>query len=252
MAAARNNRRRYKRRGRFGFLYKLLTIAAVTAAFLMGATVFFRVQTVRVAGNERYTEEQIVEISEVEQGDNLFGLNKYEVARRIRKGLPYVDTVSIRRVLPETLLITVGECSAAAKVTSQQGKWLINCSGKLLERAVRPEGVIDVKGVEALQPEAGSPILVREEQQERCDQLISLLRAIEEQQMLRRVTEINMRSAARILMELDGRFTVRLPMGGDYSYLLRAMDKAVQSLDDYEKGTLDLTVKDYTVVFSPA
>ena len=70
--------------------------------------------------------------------------------------------------------------------------------------------------------------------------------------MIRRVTEINVRSASRILMELDGRFTVRLPMGGDYSYLLRAMDKAVQSLDDYEKGTLDLTVKDFTVVFSPA
>lgn len=251
MAAARNNRRRYRRRGRFGFLYKLLAIVAVTVAVIAGATVFFRVQTVTVSGNLRYTSQEIVEVSQVQQGDNLFRLNKYEIARRIRKELPYVDRVSIRRALPDTLLITVGECRAAARVAGREGAWLINAGGKLLEPAGQTE-VLMVKGIEALQPDAGSSILVREEQQSRCDELISLLGSLEELEMLDRVTEINLRSASRILMEMDGRFTVRLPAGGDFDYLLRAMEKAVQSLDDYETGTLDLTVKDYTVVFSPA
>ena len=39
MAAARNNRRRYRRRGRFGFLYKVLAVIALTVAVVMGATV---------------------------------------------------------------------------------------------------------------------------------------------------------------------------------------------------------------------
>ena len=251
MAAARNNRRRYRRRGRFGFLYKLLAVIAVTVAVIMGATVFFRVQTLSVAGNERYTADQIIEVSQVQQGDNLFRLNKFEVARRIRKGLPYIDAVSIRRALPDTLLISVSECRAAGQVDSQAGKWLINRNGKLLEQSDRADCII-IKGVEALQPEPGSVLLVRQEQQTRCDHLMELLPALEEQGMLDRVTQIDLRPAARILLQLDDRFTVRLPAGGDYDYLLRAMEKAVQALDDYEKGTLDLTVKDYTVVFSPA
>ena len=251
MAAARNNRRRYRRRGRSGFLYKVLAVAAVAVALIMGATVFFRVQTISVSGNERYTDEEIIAVSEVQQGDNLFRLNKFDVARRIRKGLPYVEAVNIRRGLPDTLILTVTECSAAAQVPSQSGKWRINCGGKLLESGGQT-GIIDVKGIEALQPEAGAFLLVREEEQGRCDELLTLLQTLEQLDMLSRVSEIDLHSAVRILMQLDGRFTVRLPMGGDYDYLLRAMDKAVQSLDEYETGTLDLTVKDYTVVFSPA
>ena len=44
---------------------------------------------------------------------------------------------------------------------------------------------------------------------------------------------------------------LKLPVGGDLAYLLGAMGQAVAKLEEYETGTLDLTVKDYTVVFSP-
>lgn len=253
MRSARNNRRRYRRRGRFGFLYKMLAVIAVTVAFIMGIAVFFRVETVSVVGNSRYSAQEIIEVSKVEQGSNLFRINKFEMARRIRKGLPYVDAVNIRRGLPDTLIITVSECRAAAQIASESGQWLISKSGKQLEPAGQESvDVVKVTGLELLQPEAGAAILVREEEQERCDQLLQLLQAMDECELLDRVSEIDMKSSVRILMELDDRFTVRLPMNGDFVYLLRAMDKAVQSLDDYETGTLDLTVKDYTVVFSPA
>ena len=89
MAAARNNRRRSRRgRGRFGPLFKLLCAAALVLALTVGATVFFRVETVVVSGNSRYTQEEVVAASGIETGDNLFQMNKYQVAQHIRETLP--------------------------------------------------------------------------------------------------------------------------------------------------------------------
>ena len=253
MSSARNKRRRYKRRGRFGFLYKMLAVIALAAAIFVGATVFFRVEEVVVTGNVRYRTQEVIDASEIVQGDNLFGLNKFEKARLIRKRLPYVEAVNIRRDLPATLRITVTECRAAAQVAGEDGQWLISRTGKVLERAAQTvSNVITVEGVNAVQPEAGSTLVVREGQQLRTTGLLALLSQLEENDMLDRVANIDVSSDARILMSLDDRFTVKLPVGGDYAYLLGAMEKAIDSLEPYEAGTLDLTVKDYTVIFSPA
>ena len=44
MAARGNNRRRY-RRGRFGFLYKLLSVCIILAAILAGGYILLKVRT---------------------------------------------------------------------------------------------------------------------------------------------------------------------------------------------------------------
>lgn len=250
---ARHNRRRYKKRRRFGFLYKMLVVIAMIVAVAMGATVFFRVEEMVVSGNVRYTAQQVIDASGIVQGDNLFGMNKFDTARRIRRQLPYVEGVNIRRGWPDALLITVIESRAAARLSGEEGEWLISKSGKVLELVESADtGVIRVDGLYPVQPEAGLPLVVREGQQARGDGLLALLQSLDKYSALEKVTWIDMTSAARILMDYDQRFTVKLPVGGDYDYLLGAMEKAVATLEDYETGTLDLTVKDYTVVFSPA
>lgn len=251
MSAARKNRRRYKKRGRFGFLYKMLSVVALVAAVFMGATVFFRVEHVEVTGNLRYDAAQVEQASGVAHGDNLFGLNKYDTAARIRRTLPYVESVNIRRRLPDTLILNVNECIAAAQLTSGEGGWLINTSGKLLEWTDTPH-VLRVDGFDPVLPEVGTTLTVKPEHQTRADGMIALLQAMQELDILPRATRLDLGSPTCIRMELDGRFTVKLPISGDFSYLLAAMDKAIQSLEPFERGNLDLTVKDYTVVFSPA
>ena len=69
MARRRHSNRRH--RGSFGFLYKLLSMLVICAAIIAAVTLFFRVDTVVVSGQQRYTEEQIREASGVLLGDNL-------------------------------------------------------------------------------------------------------------------------------------------------------------------------------------
>ena len=78
MAARKNRNRHRRRRGRFGFLYKLLSFLIIFAAILVGCVAFFRVNQGEVMGNSRYSAQQIIDASGVELGDNRF------IARRIR------------------------------------------------------------------------------------------------------------------------------------------------------------------------
>ena len=108
MARRRHSNRRH--RGGFSVLYKLLSILIICTAIIVALTLFFRVDTIVVSGQERYTSQEIQDATGIAQGDNLFLLNKYDVAQNIVKALPYVEEIRISRKLPDTLLIEVREC----------------------------------------------------------------------------------------------------------------------------------------------
>lgn len=116
MARNSRSRKRRRNRGRLGPLFKLLCLLALVVALTAGATVFFRVEVVAVSGNSRYTQEEIVEVSGLKKGDNLYGWNKFKVAQQLRQTLPYIGEVTIRRSLPSTVVITVVEWDAVAKI----------------------------------------------------------------------------------------------------------------------------------------
>ena len=109
MASPRNKRKRKRGKWRLGPLFKLLCAGAVAVALTMGATVFFQVETVAVTGNSRYSQEEIIQATGIQTGDNLFRMNKFQIAHQVLQGLPYVEEITIRRSLPSTSVITVTE-----------------------------------------------------------------------------------------------------------------------------------------------
>ena len=106
-------RRRYnrkRRKGNFAFLYKLLAFVLICGAIGLALAMFFRIDDIEISGNSRYSNEQIAAAAQIKAGDNLFFLNKYDAAARIRQQLPYVETVQFRRVLPSKLVVQITEC----------------------------------------------------------------------------------------------------------------------------------------------
>lgn len=116
MSRRSHSRTRRRNRGRLGPLFKLLCLIALVVALTAGATVFFRVETVAVSGNSRYTEEEIVAASGIQLNENLYGWNKFKVEQRLYQTLPYIGDVLIRRSLPSTVVITVTEWDAVAQI----------------------------------------------------------------------------------------------------------------------------------------
>ena len=145
MARNRSTNRR-RRRGRFSFLMKLLCILLIAGAVVAALTVFFKVQSITVSGNARYTSEEIIAASGIEIEDNLFLLNKYSAAQAIFEKLPYVEEATINRALPDTIVITVRECAAAAGVSSPSESCALSAgaSGTTPVMPGQPDGSVSV------------------------------------------------------------------------------------------------------------
>ena len=79
-------------------MYAPVSFLIVLAALIFGMSVFFRVAGIEVSGNEFYSDEEIIEASGIEEGDNLFFINRITAITRIRARLPYVESAAIRQI----------------------------------------------------------------------------------------------------------------------------------------------------------
>lgn len=246
MAARRKKRGRQHRRGRFGFLYKLLSIALILAAIIAGCVVFFRVDTITVAGNSRYTAEQIIDAAEVERGDNLFTLDKFKISKQILTRLPYVASVSITRSLPDALDIKVSECAGAASLEGEGAYWILNAGGKFVERtdAAGAASVPPVTGLTAVAPIVGTKLEVPEEQELKLAALTKLMAALEARGMAAQVQSYDLTAVNVVLVGYAGRFTLKLPMSGtDYTKETKTVQVALERLAANDSGIIDFTLE---------
>jgi len=248
--AARRHRSRPRRRGRFGFLYKLLSFLIILTALLIGCVVFFRVNRVEVTGNRRYTAEEIIEASEVELGENLFLVNHPRTAGIIMKKLPYVKNVTPVPVLPDTMELRVTETTAVAALEAEGTWWLVDSSCKLLEqgdetlRAQLPE----LLGLPLLAPSLGSRMAVDQaypELQRKLESLKSLLSALEERNMTGGLTGfVDLSASNAIYFGYGDDLTVQVPMNGDFDRWAFSLQRTLETFEQRGEaitGTLDLT-----------
>lgn len=272
------NRTRKRNRGRFGPLFKLLCLVAVGVALTVGATVFFRVESVVISGNERYTQEEIIAASGIQIGDNLYGLNKVRIDQNIRTNLPYIGDLTINRALPNTIVITVTEWNAVAKIAPPdpiqaaavqkemseekptaepvqlaQEPWLISVKGKLLEPAPADSNAITVTGLVPIEPEAGSILQTAQSESDRFAALTTLLEILEGSEIAGQVSSIWFETTQLTLRYLD-RFDVKMKLNADFNYNIRLMQAIqLQIEEEYSPnatGAIDLT-QEYGAVYTP-
>jgi cell division protein FtsQ len=248
-SVARKSARR-RRHGRFRLLWKLLSVVVVAAAVVLAITLFFKVNTIAVSGEGRYREEEILKASGVETGDNLFLLNKYDIANSLLTKLPYIETVRINRKLPDTLLIDVTECTSVYAMEQDGTTWLLSSGGKLVESgdASIAAEIPVLDGCKMEEPTLAKPMQLTEPH--RQESLLALFAALDDASLVDQVQAIHLDSASELTMDYADRFQVRLLYGADYAYKLRNLTAVVDALETNQTGTIDLT-KDGEAHFLP-
>lgn len=244
MAARRRSSRR--RRGRSGVLYKLLSVLLILAAIVTGSIVFFRVEEITVTGGSAYTEQQIVDASGVELGDNLILVQRVPTGRKILSELPYIKDVNIRRALPNSLRITVNECIPVTAMEGEEGAWwIMDSSTKLLEQGNEELAgqYMKITGLTPLRPSAGGRLAVSVEESPKLDSMKEILSAMEERGLFGRVERMDLSAVSEIRLELDGYYTVRMPMySDDFHRLIHTLQVMTENAAVAgRKGTIDLT-----------
>lgn len=242
MARRRHSNRR-RHRGSFSFLYKVLSILLVCTVIVVALTLFFRVNLILVEGEQRYTEDEVREATQVVTGDNLFLMNKYEVANNILSALPYVEEIRINRKLPDTLIVEVRECGEPLAIVQEGYAWLISPAGKIVDQKSpgEEEGYLTVDGCQLLAPAVGTPMALATEYASQQQSLLELIAALESADMIGQATAIHMEDLSAMTMDYADRFRVELPYSADYPRKLRALQAVIDNLETNQTGTVQLT-----------
>lgn len=219
----------------------LILICAVAVVFL---SLFFRVSRIEVVNATEYTDEQIIEASGIEKGMNLFFIDRFSAASMIFAGLPYVETVTIERSMPNKIVIQVVGTAAIAYVDLDSQHWLIDRKGKTLE-AVDDTGTADyihVIGLTPVSPVEGEDMVTAEgDDAARLEYAKALLDALMGQDQLKNVAWINLTDVADPSLYFENRFTVYLGTNEEVPYKIALLLNVVSKLTEDDTGTLRYT-----------
>ena len=116
-----------------------LMFVVVVVAVIFAMSVFFRISDIQVEGNVHYTDQEIIRAIDIEEGDNLFFFDRFAAIGRAFSKLPYIETVTVERSLPNKVIITVEESTALAYLELGDEKWTLDHSCKVLGRHTSTE-----------------------------------------------------------------------------------------------------------------
>ena len=229
----------------FGYGYALLTGVAVFVVLIVAFSLFFNVADIRVSGNERYSDEEIVAASKLEEGDNLYLFNKYGKIETMFDALPYLSKVQIRREMPDTIVITVEETEARFELITEKGVLLLAADGKILELLPEKEtlpGVSRIYGY-GLEPGAemvGQNIADLEDEKSRVAAFLELVAALDKAGNLEKLGDVDMTEAYDVQFIYEGRFLVSTGMPEKLEEKAVYLDEVVRKLNVTDVGYIEL------------
>ena len=264
------------------FLIQLVAVLAIALAVTLGLSVFFKVETVKVYGNEAYSAWAVQEAAGLEGGENLLSFGRTKACGKIRTNLPYVKSVRIGITLPDTVNIYIEEFDVSYAIqTADETWWLITSGGKVVEQIDGGTAGkhTKVQGVYLDAPEPGQPAKALETIQlsetETVDpqlatettappvvttgagQLIAalqILTAMERNDIVGEVASVNVESLTNIVLWYGTRYQVNLGDTNDIEKKISYMKQAVAQLSEYQIGVLDVSFVTWPdqVGFTPA
>ena len=239
-------------RGR-GAWYPVMTFIIIIFAVIFAMSVFFKVSKITVEGNSAYTAQQVIDASGIEEGDNLFFINRIAAGSKIIAKLPYIETATISRGLPNRVTITVTESQAVACIPLEKEMWTIDRNCKILGKAEGTDAaaIIRVDGITLYHPTVGKLASTEAEDAAKVTYLADILKQIQTRNMQSYITGIDMSTITNPSFDYMGRFTVKLGSDENIEYKFGMLAAAVAQLQEGDNGTIDLSI-DKQAHFSPS
>ena len=97
---------------------------------------YFKVDGIAVVGNEEISDEEILKLSELKVGENIFDVHPLFAQHRIKENL-YIEKVRVKRKLPNKIEISVTERSDRSAV--QMGKRFVITDNEGMVLAIEKE-----------------------------------------------------------------------------------------------------------------
>ncbi len=232
----KERRRKIRRRRLFISLIFFIIIAIITLA-IMCFTLFFPIKSIGAKGSKLYTSEQIVAASGIDVGDKLFAVSKKTVENSIRKSLPYVDAVTIKREFPDGIKLTVKDAEEYVCYNVDGKYYVVSKKGYVLsENGEKPENIFEIicGGVGC---EIGAQVTFEDEE---AQELIDTLTDAFSKQDIS-IDEIDITNTIQIKAKVENRFDVYFGTHENIDKKIAHLSGMIESIGD-RSGSIDLSM----------
>lgn len=136
--------------------YFAIVFVVLVVGVILSLTVLFKTEAINVSGNGDYTAQEIIEVSGLHMGENIFTAPKGRASSKIEKAYPYVEEADVYCVFPNAINIDLTMAKPACVVESLGGYYVVSDKGKVLEVASTTDE-IEAPVIEGLTVEGKSP-----------------------------------------------------------------------------------------------
>lgn len=233
---------RMRRRKRHRMVFRILCVLIVCAAAVLASTVFFRVSTITVSGETRYDRNELIQTSGVIEGDNLFFLRGRGIVNSLCNTYPYLDTVKLKRHLPDTLEIAVTERVPLMTVRlPSNGLYYLDGDGKVLEKVLESQigDTVLVEGVEVNQLTPGE--VVTKDTSEKITAVMGMLEMFRRYDMMDQIVSVDISQSFDVQVNYADQYTLELGTLDDLEHKIQFLRSILKQKDLPETGVIDLS-----------
>lgn len=252
-------RRRRKGKRKYLLYYALFALLAVAVSAVLSLTAFFKIETVDIRGNTRYSDSELLDFAGIKTGDNLLRFSAKKIARSIEEQYPYVSSAQVRRHFPSGVTIDIITAEPFVTIETNDEMLLLDQRGRVLEKseAFAAPGVMRVIGFTGektvIQKDAeDKPVKVRQKLSpgdfldDTEEQKLSLLDQILQELAVNSlsVSVIDLTDPVSVKLLYDGRIVVLLASANDLAYKIKFAANAIfTTIEPHFIGVLDVSVR---------
>ena len=191
-------------------VYGPMALVMIFLVVILVMSLFFRVSEIEVVNASDYSDQEIIVASGIEEGVNLFFVDRFSAASMIFADLPYMDTVSIRRQLPNKIVIQAEGSAPAAYMLLDEEYWFMDRNGRMLgtTSALRAESYPEVRSIEPITVLAGEDMIVEGQNTVRLAYVSELLNALTGEGLIDGVSWIDVKDPYNPSIYYDSRLTI--------------------------------------------
>lgn len=216
----------------------LVTVAVIL--FLMSPV--FKIRSIDVIGNSELKKAEIIEVSGIKKGDNIFGLNFKKIKSSV-KGLGCVSDIELIRSLPGDVTIRVYEKTESAYIMEKAAYTGIDENGTVISTMSGLERKVPViKGVKLTDTKKGQYIKIDRKDAKNVSELIEkMLTELKSQGILSKVKFIDLTNTNDIKITLRNDTLVNMGKDGEkdgenIEYKIAYLKAIIPEIPDSQTG----------------
>lgn len=227
-------KKRKKRKARLILAMIILVIGGISAYLLTSPS--FKIQEISVKGNEQLSNQEIIQLAEVKNGDNIF--SKLGIVMKVRlKQNGYIEDAQINKIYPNRIEIRVKERQKQFQIKMEtEGYIYIDEQGYLLEYATDKLEIPTIIGMDITQANLETMHRLGEKDLNKMENILQIREECKKIEIADKITQLQVKDEYIVSLENDG-ITINL---GDASNLKNRIYyvSAILKQEAGNKGTI--------------